>query len=204
MRDWTNFADEPAPTDSETINSFKEDGPLDWYVEGPGRRVGYDDLTAIDWVFEYTKERQRKRLLYSKGQGLLGHVQQILDGSHVWVVLVATGVAVGLIAACIDIATNWLGDLKLGYCKGNQGANQFYLNRQFCCWGHQGMLTSVGLLILILRASEFSECVGWVPWRAALGISSSGGGYVMEYIFFVMFSVRAIFLLYLLQSLTVS
>lgn len=43
-----------------------------------------------------------------------------------------------------------------------------------------------------------------MPWRAALGISSGGGGYVMEYIFFVMFSVGALPLRYFfLQSLTV-
>lgn len=106
------------------------------------------------------KERQRKRLLYSKGQGLLGHLQQILDGSHVWVVLVTTGITVGLIAACIDIATNWLGDLKLGYCKGDQGANQFYLNRQFCCWGHEGKLASVNFLLPILKVSRIFRVCG--------------------------------------------
>ncbi|KAH8705747.1 putative voltage-gated chloride channel [Talaromyces proteolyticus] len=174
LREWTDTATHQRSTSTHAdINGFKEDGPLDWYVEGPGRRVAYDDLTAIDWVFEYMKERQRKRLLYSTDQGLLGHLRQILDGSHVWAVLVITGVAVGLIAACIDIASDWLGDLKLGYCKSDQGANQFYLNRNFCCWGHE----------------DFSQCIGWVPWRTALGISSRGGGYVMEYFFFVMFSV---------------
>jgi chloride channel 3/4/5 len=119
-------------------NGLKDGGPLDWYVEGPGRRVGYDDLTAIDWIFEYTKERQRKRLLYSSGQGFLGHVRQVLDGSHVWVVLITAGVAVGIIAACINIASNWLGDLKTGYCRSDRGGGHFYLNRNFCCWGHEG------------------------------------------------------------------
>jgi chloride channel 3/4/5 len=100
--------------------------------------VGYDDLTAIDWIFEYTKERQRKRLLYSSGQGLLGHVRRLLDASHIWLVLVATGVAVGIIAAAIDIASDWLGDLKTGYCKTGRGGGKFYLNKSLCCWGHEG------------------------------------------------------------------
>ncbi|OKL62404.1 hypothetical protein UA08_03003 [Talaromyces atroroseus] len=152
LNDWPNSGDNSrtAHTNGEA-GAFKEDGPLDWYVEGPGRRLAYDDLTAIDWVFEYTKERQRRRLLYSTGQGVLGHLHQLLDASHVWVVLVATGVAVGLIAACIDIASDWLSDLKLGYCKGEEGFSQFYLNRGFCCWGHE----------------DFSECVGWKSWRDA-------------------------------------
>jgi chloride channel 3/4/5 len=119
-------------------NSSKDGVPSDWYVEGPGRRVGYDDFSAIDWIYEYTKERQRKRLLYSSGQGILGHFRRLLDASNVWLVLVATGIAVGIIAASIDIATDWLGDLKTGYCKRGKGGGRFYLNRSFCCWGLDG------------------------------------------------------------------
>ena len=58
---------------------------MDWYVEGPGRRVGYDDLTAIDWIFEYTKERQRLRVLFSTTHGIFGYLRRLLDASHVWV-----------------------------------------------------------------------------------------------------------------------
>ena len=122
------------------LNVQKEGGPMDWYVEGPGRRVGYDDLTAIDWIFEYTKERQRKRLLYSSGQGIIGNIRKLLDAGNVWLVLIATGVAVGIIAAFIDVASDWLADLKTGFCKNGEGGGKFYLNRSFCCWGHDGGL----------------------------------------------------------------
>lgn len=118
----------------------KDGMPVDWYVEGPGRRVGYDDFTAIDWIYEYTKERQRKRLLYSSGQGLLGHSRRLLEAGNIWVILVATGIAVGIIAASIDIATDWLGDLKMGYCKNGNGGGRFYLNKSFCCWGLDGIV----------------------------------------------------------------
>ncbi|KAH1490691.1 hypothetical protein LV164_005055 [Aspergillus fumigatus] len=158
---------------NENLNTSKSGGFLDWYVEGPGRRVGYDDLTAIDWIFEYTKERQRKRLLYSKAPGLSGYARRLLEASNVWVVLIATGVLVGIIAACIDITSDWLGDLKTGYCKNGPGGGKFYLNRSFCCWGHD----------------DISECLDWTPWRKALGVSSSSGGYTVEYIFYVLYSV---------------
>ncbi|PCG93230.1 Cystathionine beta-synthase, core [Penicillium occitanis (nom. inval.)] len=174
LTDWSNYANNStAAAANGDVGAFKEDGPLDWYVEGPGRRLAYDDMTAIDWVFEYTKERQRKRLLFSTGQGVLGHLRQLLDGSHVWMVLVATGIAVGLLAAGIDIASDWLSDIKTGYCKGEEGFSQFYLNRGFCCWGHE----------------DFSECSGWIPWRKAFRVTSAGGGYVVEYIFFIIFAV---------------
>ncbi len=147
--------------------------PLDWYVEGPGRRVGYEDLTAIDWIFEYTKERQRLRVLYSSATGILGHARKLLDASQVWVVLVLTGLAVGLIAAAIDVTTDWLGDLKTGYCSSGPDGGAFYLSRGFCCLGYD----------------EGAQCQGWRPWAAALGISSEAGKWFIEYFFFIWFSV---------------
>lgn len=141
------------------LNAPIDGGMLDWYVEGPGRRVGYDDLTAIDWIFEYTKERQRKRLLYSSGQGLIGYAWRLLDAGKVWFVLIGTGIAVGIIAAGIDIASNWLGDIKTGYCKNGPGGGKFYLNRKFCCWGHEGELVrhSASSLITLLTFSFASR-----------------------------------------------
>ncbi|KAK2799168.1 hypothetical protein FQN50_008557 [Emmonsiellopsis sp. PD_5] len=164
----------PPPTNSNGgLESHKSGGPLDWYVEGPGRRVGYDNLTAIDWIFEYTKERQRLRHLYSSSKGLLGYARKVLDASHIWLVLILTGISVGIIAACIDIASNWLGDIKTGYCRTGLEGGRFYLNKSFCCWGYE----------------ELSQCQHWVPWRNAFNIGSKGGGYVVEYIFFILYSI---------------
>ncbi|MCJ1252902.1 hypothetical protein MMC24_000708 [Lignoscripta atroalba] len=154
-------------------NDTKDGGSLDWYVEGPGRRVGYDDLTAIDWIFEYTKERQRLRLLYSRATGLFGHVQQLLDASQVWLILIATGLASGILAAGIDVASDWLGDLKTGYCKNGPDGGRFYLNKGFCCWGHE----------------EWSQCQDWTPWSDALHVNAVAGKYIVEYTFFLVYSV---------------
>ncbi|KAE8454167.1 hypothetical protein EG329_005092 [Mollisiaceae sp. DMI_Dod_QoI] len=150
-----------------------KDAPSDWYVEGPGRRVGYQDLTAIDWIFEYTKERQRLRILYSSASGLLGYAQQFLDASQVWVVLILTGLAAGLAAAAIDVASDWLGDIKSGYCAAGEDGGHFYLNKYFCCYGFDG----------------FSQCRDWIPWSQALHVTSSGGIWFIEYFFFIIFSV---------------
>jgi chloride channel 3/4/5 len=48
------------------------------------------------------------------------------------------GVSVGILAAAIDIVSDWLGDLKEGFCNST-----FYLNRGFCCWGISGMCPEV-------------------------------------------------------------
>lgn len=164
-----------------TPSGPKEGEPLDWYVEGPGRRVGYEDLTAIDWIFEYTKERQRLRVLYSSASGLLGYLQLLLDSSQIWVILILTGIAAGALAAGIDVASDWLGDIKTGYCSSEDGG-AFYLNRGFCCLGYD----------------QGDKCLGWKPWAAALGITTVGGKWFIEYFFFLLLSVsfRAIYSMY--------
>lgn len=159
-------------THGDEGSTSKAGAPLDWYVEGPGRRVGYEDLTAIDWIFEYTKERTRLRVLYSSGSGLLGYAQRLLDASQEWIILVLTGLLVGALAAGIDITTDWLGDLKTGYCSTEDGG-AFYLNKHFCCLGYD----------------EDAQCMGWRPWATALHVSSGGGKWVIEYFFFIMLSV---------------
>lgn len=163
-----NYLDTPGQA-GEQLQDAKDADGLDWYIEGPGRRVGYDDLTAIDWIFEYSKERQRLRYLYSSASGILGYIRQLADASQIWLILIAAGVASGGIAAFIDVASLWLGDLKTGYCKNVNGDGQFYLNKGFCCWGY----------------SEFSQCKDWQTWSDA----STGSGWIGQYTIFTLFSI---------------
>lgn len=149
--------------------------PLDWNVEGPGQRVAYEDMTAIDWIFEYTKERQRLRVLRSGAKGIAGYIRLLWDASQIWVILILTGIAVGVIAAGIDVATNWLADLKTGFCSGGPDGGAFYLNKGVCCLGYD-----VG-----------SKCTGWSTWGEAFG-ATAGGKWFLEYLFFIMFSVRSL------------
>lgn len=166
-----------SPECLEHIQPGNKDGaPLDWYVEGPGRRVGYEDLTAIDWIFEYTKERQRLRVLASSATGLFGYAQLFLDASQVWIVLVLTGLAVGALAAAIDVATDWLGDIKYGFCSTQDGG-AFYLSKTLCCTGYE----------------ELAKCSGWKPWGAALGASSGGGKWIVEYVVYLVLAVSFVF-----------
>ncbi|KAK5137881.1 hypothetical protein LTR08_006650 [Meristemomyces frigidus] len=155
------------------LQDTKDASGLDWYVEGPGRRVGYDDLTAIDWIYEYNKERTRLRQLSSNAPGLLGQVKLFADACQIWLILVATGLAVGGIAAGIDISSDWMGDLKQGVCSNVENGGKFYLSRPFCCWG----------------TNSYAQCHDWRPWSARMGVQNKGGSYIIEYIFFVCLSV---------------
>lgn len=172
-----------------SLNDAKDGGALDWYLEGPGRRVGYDDLTAIDWIFEYTKERQRLRLLYSQAAGVLGYARQLYDASQVWLILIGAGLASGLLAASIDVVSDWLGDLKTGYCRNGVGGGRFYLNKNFCCWGHQGMLIEFLKSSNLTNFSEWSQCQDWTSWSRALHVRSNAGQFIIAYMFFILYSV---------------
>ena len=116
----------------------------DWASEAPHSSrlaVPYDDLTAIDWIHEYARERSRKRLLHTnsaEASSIFDSFRDVVDDSHAWIVLVLTGVAVGAIAAGIDVCVDWLGDLKTGVCSNVQDGGRFWLNRGFCCWGYEG------------------------------------------------------------------
>jgi chloride channel 3/4/5 len=159
---------------------------LDWYAEGPGRRVGYDNLTAIDWIFEYAKERQRLRALRSNAVGLLGYFQLLADSSQTWIILVATGVAVGAIAAAIDITSGWLGDLKAGYCSNVKDGGKFYLNRGFCCWGQK----------------DYETCPDWQLWSHGMGVTSSAGSWIIDFILYLAYSVCSGYQVVEMQELT--
>lgn len=52
------------------------------------------------------------------------------DAAQGWVVVTLVGAAIGLNAAVLSIVTEWLSDIKMGYC-----TTGFYLNESFCCWG---------------------------------------------------------------------
>jgi H+/Cl- antiporter ClcA len=111
--------------------------------------------------------------LYSGATGLLGTIKQLVDASQVWIILVAAGILSGGIAAFIDVASDWLADLKTGYCSSVEGDGRFYLNKGFCCWGIE----------------TGDQCADWQEWGSAMGIGSVGGKWIVEYIFFVLFSV---------------
>jgi len=102
------------------------------------------------------------------------------------------GAAIGLNAALLNIITEWLSDIKLGYC-----TTAFYLNESFCCWGEDNgcphwhkwtPLSPVNYLIYILVATvlAFTSAIlvkAFAPYAAGSGISEIKciiAGFVMK------------------------
>jgi chloride channel 3/4/5 len=65
----------------------------------------------------------------------------ILPSTH----LALPGVCIGANAAVISLVTEWLSDLKMGYC-----ADGWWLNQGFCCWELDG--------------DNELGCSQWHPW----------------------------------------
>lgn len=99
----------------------------------------YEDFTTIDWVQDAAREqlrrkarRQEKQGFFERGRGPTWRrkLYDAYDAGQAWIVVSLVGIAIGLNAAFLNIITEWLSDIKLGYC-----TTAFYLNEQFCCWG---------------------------------------------------------------------
>ncbi|KAF2862856.1 putative voltage-gated chloride channel [Piedraia hortae CBS 480.64] len=137
-----------------------------------GSRLHNEDIRAIDWIREYSKERSRLRHLAAGSPGWVRQMRLAADSSQVWCILVLTGIAVGSIAAGIDVASDWLGDLKQGVCGNVAHGGKFYLARPFCCWG-----------------APYAECADWRSWSVILGASSSFSRFTVDYFFFLAISL---------------
>ncbi len=100
--------------------------------------------------------------------------------------------AIELNAAFMNIVTEWLSDIKLGYC-----TTAFYLNENFCCWGEDNGCADwhrwtgfepANYIVYIMFATIFAFTSAtlvksYAPYAAGSGISEIKciiAGFVMK------------------------
>jgi hypothetical protein len=91
-----------------------------------------------DWVQDAAREQARRKVRRRQAAGIYERgtpdwryrLWASYDAAQGWVVVTLVGTAIGLNAAILSIVTEWLSDIKMGYC-----TTGFYLNESFCCWG---------------------------------------------------------------------
>ena len=161
----------------------------------------YEDFTTIDWVQDAAREQQRRKARRQERGGLLEREGRIgwrrtlweaYDAGQGWIVVTLVGIAIGLNAAFLNIITEWLSDIKLGYC-----TTAFYLNESFCCWGaesgckewhHWSGFWPVNYVLYIAFSTAFAFTSArlvksFAPYAAGSGISEIKciiAGFVMK------------------------
>ncbi|CDO69146.1 hypothetical protein BN946_scf185042.g48 [Trametes cinnabarina] len=118
----------------------------------------YEDFTTIDWIQDSMIERNR-RLRAARNQSipyrgprgevtlawLWSRLQTVAYAGQSWFVVTLVGIGIGFNAAIISIVTEWLSDIKMGYC-----SDGWWLNQQFCCWEIEG--------------GDEDTCEAWHQW----------------------------------------
>lgn len=161
----------------------------------------YEDFTTIDWVQDAAREQQRRkarrqeRAGFFEREGRVGwrrKMWEAYDAGQGWIVVSLVGAAIGLNAAFLNIVTEWLSDIKLGYC-----TTAFYLNESFCCWGsesgceewhHWSGFWPLNYLVYIIFSTGFAFTSArlvksFAPYAAGSGISEIKciiAGFVMK------------------------
>ncbi|ORX61491.1 voltage gated chloride channel [Hesseltinella vesiculosa] len=113
----------------------------------------YEDFSTIDWVKDATLERYRQSTTmghHGQSQTWTEWAKWMFETFQSWIVVCLVGATIGFNSALIAIVTNWLSDIKIGYC-----SNAWWLNKKFCCWEID---------------EEHDICELWVPWSDALGL----------------------------------
>lgn len=161
----------------------------------------YEDFTTIDWVQDAAREQQRRKARRQENAGFFERegrlswrrkLYEAYDAGQGWIVVSLIGAAIGLNAAFLNIITEWLSDVKLGYC-----STAFYLNESFCCWGAEegcdewhrwSTLWPINYLLYIAFSTIFAFTSAklvksFAPYAAGSGISEIKciiAGFVMK------------------------
>ena len=121
-----------------------EDGRVPPFT--PARTPQYKDGSSIDWLHEEAAERERDHALHSQA-GVRGALLPAIESARMWVVVIVTGMGIGMAGAWLDVLVKWsfsyifffyvsaelnvrLGDLREGRCSYG-----FFYNSVACCSG---------------------------------------------------------------------
>nr|XP_028583543.1 H(+)/Cl(-) exchange transporter 4-like [Podarcis muralis] len=106
-------------------------GNLMDFLDEPFPDVGtYEDFHTIDWLREKSRDTDRHRKITNKSkESIWEFIKSLLDAWSGWVVMLLIGLLAGTLAGVIDLAVDWMTDLKEGVC-----LSAFWYSHEQCCW----------------------------------------------------------------------
>ncbi|KAK3294623.1 chloride channel [Chaetomium fimeti] len=140
-----------------------------------------EEIAKIKRYEDAAREQLRRKARRKRQAGLYGagrfdwrqRIREAYDAAQGWIVVTIIGAAIGLNAGLLNIITEWLADIKLGYC-----STKFYLNEDFCCWGEENGKDAA---LFALTAAVLVK--SYAPYAAGSGISEIKciiAGFVMK------------------------
>uniref|UniRef100_A0A6Q2WWK4 Chloride channel protein n=1 Tax=Esox lucius TaxID=8010 RepID=A0A6Q2WWK4_ESOLU len=159
-------------TPSEEING---PGNLMDFLDEPFPDVStYEDFHTIDWLREKSRDTDRHR----KVRGNPGHSEVPDDWCEPGCVCVSSPHA-GTLAGVIDLAVDWMTDLKEGVC-----LSAFYYSHEQCCWTSNET-----------TFDDRDKCPQWQKWAELMtGNSEGAGAYVLNYFLYISWALLFSFL----------
>jgi chloride channel 3/4/5 len=83
-----------------------DDGRLSPQPKQSAYTRGYKDGASIDWSQEEMAERDRQQTLKSHA-GVRGILLPIFEAARGWIVIILTGLGVGIAGAWLDVLVKW-------------------------------------------------------------------------------------------------
>jgi chloride channel 3/4/5 len=102
----------------------------------------YGNFSTIDWMRDFVTEMRDKEIKTTSVFKL------VYNNIQTWVLLILTGVSIGILTSFLVILTSFLSDIKRGTC-----IREWYQSKDICCQGLQ-------------RSGEY--CKDYISWSAYL------------------------------------
>ncbi|KAJ7411487.1 hypothetical protein WISP_102457 [Willisornis vidua] len=156
-------------------------GNLMDFLDEPFPDVGtYEDFHTIDWLREKSRDTDRHRKITSKSkESIWEFIKSLLDAWSGWVVMLLIGLLAGTLAGVIDLAVDWMTDLKEGVC-----LSAFWYSHEQCCWTSNET-----------TFDDRDKCPQWQKWSELLVNQSEGASaYILNYFLYIIWALCFAFL----------
>uniref|UniRef100_A0A8C9VK73 Chloride channel protein n=1 Tax=Scleropages formosus TaxID=113540 RepID=A0A8C9VK73_SCLFO len=140
----------------------------------------YEDFHTIDWLREKSRDTDRHRKIASRSkESFWEFTKSLLDAWSGWVVMLLIGLLSGTLAGVIDLAVDWMTDLKEGVC-----LSALWYSHEQCCWTSNET-----------TFDDRDKCPQWQTWSELMtGHAEGAGAYVLNYFLYVLWALFFAFL----------
>uniref|UniRef100_A0A8C1X4Q7 Chloride channel protein n=1 Tax=Cyprinus carpio TaxID=7962 RepID=A0A8C1X4Q7_CYPCA len=151
------------------------------FLDEPFPDVGtYEDFHTIDWLREKSRDTDRHRKITSKSkESIWEFIKSLLDAWSGWLVMLLIGLLSGTLAGVIDLAVDWMTDLKEGVC-----LSALWYSHEQCCWTSNET-----------TFADRDKCPQWQKWAELMtGYTEGAGVYLLNYFLYVLWALFFSFL----------